>query len=198
MSLLRFLFYNFPLIILGLLLPLSYVRGFGQLSLLSNPTPTELELALSILTNKYHSLFDPTQHTSHITSVQPILTRPHLPIFAESWELCGLYVSRSYQRRGLGTLLLQRGLDQASAERVPVTVRSSPSGMYLYEGKGLRAYEKLGFERFFDTGEKGVRGLVWEPAGMEGRWFESAREKAGEYEEREKERKGKGLDAGKG
>jgi hypothetical protein len=77
--------------------------------------------------------------------------------------------------------MLRWGLDQAAAEGVPIVVRSSPVGMWLYEKAGFQAFEVLGFEKYFETGDRGMYGLVWGSGGMEGKWYERAKKKPEEY-----------------
>jgi GNAT superfamily N-acetyltransferase len=96
-------------------------------------------------------------------------------IFAEAWELSGLYVRREYQRRGLAKIMLKWGLDQAAAEMVPVVVKSSPAGIKTYEQAGFRVFEKL--ELGFNPGGRGINKWVWEPPGMELQWHDRARGK---------------------
>lgn len=138
----------------------------------TKPTPciSGFEAALHLLQDRYYSRVDPTIDHAHMASIKDIISRPHDPeIFAECWELNVLYVATNYQRRGLGTLMLQWGLDQAGNEGVPVIVRSSPVRVWLYEKSGFRSIEKQDFDQYFDPGGRGIHTLIWEPLGVEGR-----------------------------
>jgi hypothetical protein len=88
-------------------------------------------------------------------------------------------VRREYRRRGLGKILLRWGLAQAAAETVLV-VKSSPAGIKLCEQAGFRVFEKMNFRGSFDPGGRGINALVWEPLGMEGRWYDGTKRKVEE------------------
>lgn len=94
-------------------------------------------------------------------------------------------VRREYQRRELGKILLRWGLAQAAAEKVPVVVvKSSPAGIKLHEQAEFQVFEKMDFGGSFDPGGRGVNALVWEPPGMEGRWYDRAKRKVEEEKEK--------------
>jgi GNAT superfamily N-acetyltransferase len=93
-------------------------------------------------------------------------------IFPDAWLLENLTTHADYQRRGIGARLIKWGLDQAEAERVPVSVESSFAGVSLYEKMGFRKFDEMRY------GEKEIETMpvmVWEPACLEGRWFDRAK-----------------------
>ena len=110
------------------------------------------------------------------SSIKEPITRPFdAEVFPDGWEMSGLSVAPEYQRRGLGALMLNWGINQATAENVPVFVKSSPNGVSLYEKAGFRSFEKIHFDTI-DLGEPGMQCLVWEPPALQGRWFDRAKE----------------------
>lgn len=58
--------------------------------------------------------------------------------FHESWSVANLVVDPRYQGRGVGRMLMEWGIRQAAAERVPVGLTASVTGKHLYQ--------KLGFD----------------------------------------------------
>jgi GNAT superfamily N-acetyltransferase len=56
------------------------------------------------------------------------------------YELSGLAIHPDFQRYGIGTLLVQWGIDEAEKEGVPVLVTGEERGVAFYE-------KKLGFRR---------------------------------------------------
>jgi GNAT superfamily N-acetyltransferase len=130
-----------------------------------------LERALQFIRDKSYSYVDPVNNRKNFSDLMSILRKPFdLGVFAEAWELSGFYVRREYQRRGLVKILLEWGLAQAAAEKVPVIVKPSPAGIKSYEQAGFRVFEKIDFGESFGLGERGINLLVWEPPGMEGQW----------------------------
>lgn len=93
-------------------------------------------------------------------------------IFPEAWLLANVVTHKDYQRRGIGTRLVRWGLDQCEAERVPCGVESSFAGMRLYEKLGFRKFEDL---RYGEKEKETMAVMVWEPPGLEGRWFHKAK-----------------------
>lgn len=67
---------------------------------------------------------------------------------SEMWYLVVLAVHPSYQRRGIGQMLLQWGIDQASAESVPIGLEATPEGLKLYERKGFKTVRWVEFNGF--------------------------------------------------
>jgi len=53
-------------------------------------------------------------------------------------DLVTLAISPAYQRRGVGGLLMNWGLEKAREERVPVVLEATPNGLGLYLKKGFR------------------------------------------------------------
>jgi ribosomal protein S18 acetylase RimI-like enzyme len=93
-------------------------------------------------------------------------------VFPEIWHLASLVVDTRYQRRGIGAMLLEWGIEQAQAEMVPCGLESSFAGKKLYEKMGFRTFDEVRF----GAGERDVFAvMVWEPSGVEGRWLEKAR-----------------------
>ncbi|KAL9131693.1 MAG: hypothetical protein Q9217_000434 [Psora testacea] len=83
----------------------------------------------------------------------------------ELWKLQNLCVNPSFQRRGIGALLIQWGKEQATKEKVPVGMSSSEMGSGLYIRQGFKRYATLRVEGFPVAD---VPVFLWEPPGMEG------------------------------
>lgn len=108
-------------------------------------------------------MLDPTVNHEHISNIMPIISKPlDEGAFHESWELDGMYVSPSWQRRGIGNMLLQWGLRQATDESVPIVCKSSSLGVLFYERAGFRSIEEQIFNPYFDPGHKGYHSMVWQ------------------------------------
>ena len=58
-------------------------------------------------------------------------------------ELCFLAVHRDHQRKGVGKVLVQWGLEQAKVHGLPVSLDSAPSGVALYRHLGFREIDKI-------------------------------------------------------
>lgn len=154
-----------------------------------------IERGLLAIKDKYYEYIgrDPTNRRREFTELFSILDKPFDPeVFAEGWELNGLNVAPPYQRRGLAKIMLKWGLDQAAAEGVPAFVKSSPAGVKVYEQMGFRSFEQMDFG-VFNPGGRGMHSLVWEPPGMEGRYYDRAKRKIDE--EKEKKKSEKALEA---
>jgi GNAT superfamily N-acetyltransferase len=78
----------------------------------------------------------------------------------EFWELDGNYVDPKFQRRGPGTQLLHRGIEQARLENIPIVMKSSPVGSCFYEQHGFKSYRQEPSEPFFEVGERGMHLMV--------------------------------------
>jgi ribosomal protein S18 acetylase RimI-like enzyme len=82
------------------------------------------------------------------------------------WHLATLAVSPQFQRRGIGLMLLNFGLEIASREGVPVTLEASLTGQFLYTKAGFQIIER---SRIRDDLE-GVA-MLWEGDASKGRWL---------------------------
>lgn len=60
-------------------------------------------------------------------------------------------------------MLLKWGVDQAKAEDVPIYLKASPTGIFLYEKMGFKSLGERDFSEFFDAGLKGMHDMIWEP-----------------------------------
>jgi GNAT superfamily N-acetyltransferase len=69
----------------------------------------------------------------------------------------------SYQRRGIAGLLTKWGLEIASQERVPVTLKATINAEPLYRHIGFRDYSYNCLAEDIDR-----PALIWEPEGVEG------------------------------
>jgi GNAT superfamily N-acetyltransferase len=125
---------------------------------------TELNRFLHSTTMKYFSFWDPTVHRKNAALLHPVISAecPEAT-FKKCWHLHGLFILPTCQRRGLGALALQWGIDQATSEHVPIVVNSSSKGVGLYEKMGFRGVMKQDFDQFFETGERGMWVMVWNP-----------------------------------
>lgn len=106
-------------------------------------------------------------------------------IFAESWEVDGLFVDVKYQRRGYARIMLDWVFEQARKEQVPVRVKGSPRGGLAYRKHGFRSIGEVGFHRYFDELEFGGENhqlWVWEPEDSEGKWWERAKQRMAEQD----------------
>ncbi|KAJ5691815.1 GNAT family acetyltransferase [Penicillium macrosclerotiorum] len=101
-----------------------------------------LERSLLALESRYLSLVSPDRsvdphrlehyHHACLTDCFPFDNFPEL------WYLGNLAVAPAYQRRGIGRLLLEWGLDHARREHVAVGLEASAKGVGLYERAGFR------------------------------------------------------------
>ncbi|KAF1811833.1 acyl-CoA N-acyltransferase [Eremomyces bilateralis CBS 781.70] len=62
---------------------------------------------------------------------------PILATLPSRWHLSALAVHPAFHRRGIGSQLLEHGLQFADEERVPVTLNASVAGRPLYEKSGF-------------------------------------------------------------
>lgn len=77
----------------------------------------------------------------------------------EHWFMQKLSVDPNWQRKGIGRMLLQWGLERAQEENVPVGLDSTEVGEILYRKVG---FEKIGT---FEMLEEGITFpiLLWRP-----------------------------------
>ena len=76
----------------------------------------------------------------------------------ERWWLDGLAIDPAYQRRGIGSKLMEWGMERSKEEGIPITLDASSAG--------LRLYQKLGFrEAQLNVIVDGIkeRSMVWSP-----------------------------------
>lgn len=150
----------------------------------SNGWGHRIERGLWGLRSNYYQYWSPDP-TNNRAAFGPLMAVVHKPfdqdIFKESWELGGLYVAPAYQRRGLAKTMIKWGLNQAAAEGVPAVVRASPAGNKVYVQTGFRSFEKIDFGGTFQSHGIGCHSLVWEPPGMEGKWYDRAKRQAEEF-----------------
>ncbi|KAI9802144.1 MAG: hypothetical protein M1833_002065 [Piccolia ochrophora] len=83
----------------------------------------------------------------------------------EFWHLNILAVAPSFQRRGVGSLLLDWGQEQVEKEGVPAALEASPFGYGLYLKKGYRPYNSFTISEGLEA-----PALLLEPSGMKGKW----------------------------
>jgi GNAT superfamily N-acetyltransferase len=137
-----------------------------------------------------------SEHTfnhTHMSQIGYLLGRPwDQEVFGESIEVLHCYTRQSFQRGGVGRMLMAWGKERAVEEGVPVIVAGSPVGGVAYRAMGFvdvgsAGAEDGGFAEWFDEVEMGgevMRRWCWEPS-ERGRWVERARANV------EKEKKGK-------
>ena len=85
----------------------------------------------------------------------------------EILKLQHLCVHLAFQRRGVGSMLLDWGKEQAEREGVPIGLESSEKARPMYMHNGFRRYGKM---HLTDFPIDDVPIFIWEPKGMEGRW----------------------------
>lgn len=126
--------------------------------------------------------YDPALNHKNFSALGDILMNDPWDesIFAESWEVDGLFVDVKYQRRGYVRTMLDWVFEQARKEKVPVCVKGSARGGLAYRKHGFRSIGDVGFHKYFDELEYGgeLHQLwVWEPEGLEDKWLERAKQK---------------------
>ncbi|KAJ4290223.1 hypothetical protein N0V90_010438 [Kalmusia sp. IMI 367209] len=83
------------------------------------------------------------------------------------WHLGLIGVSPKFQRRGVGSMLVQQGQKFAAQEGVPMTLEASVVGRRLYLKNGFKKVHEMAIcDGYVD------HLMVWEPAGSEGTWLE--------------------------
>jgi GNAT superfamily N-acetyltransferase len=102
-------------------------------------------------------------------------------VFPEVWYLQTLAVDPTCQRRGVGSLLVNWGLEHARAEGIPAALESSSKGRLMYEKLGFRLLEVLEW-----LGDWKIPVLVWHSSGEyeEGSWFERVKREIDAYRSR--------------
>lgn len=85
----------------------------------------------------------------------------------EFWRLQYLAVHPACRHRGVASLFLDWGKQQAEREGVPIRLGSSELARPLYLKNGFRRYGRI---RIKDFPIENVPTFLWEPRGMEGRW----------------------------
>ena len=72
------------------------------------------------------------------------LLQPHVERDSDAWaELHVIGVDPTYQRRGIGKMLLQYGIDGARADGKDAYLIAAPAGMALYRGNGFQSLGSL-------------------------------------------------------
>ncbi|ORY12158.1 acyl-CoA N-acyltransferase [Clohesyomyces aquaticus] len=69
------------------------------------------------------------------------------------WELSQAFVDPSYQRRGVGRLLLEWGIQLADSAGYPLYLEGTPSGKLLYEQFGFEIKAEAEFPEIIEDGE---------------------------------------------
>jgi GNAT superfamily N-acetyltransferase len=83
------------------------------------------------------------------------------------WHMGILCVSPKFQRRGVGSLLVQQTQRFAADEGLPVTLEASIVGKNLYLKSGFKIVGEVKLcEAYTDAL------MLWEPSGLEGTWLE--------------------------
>ena len=86
---------------------------------------------------------------------------------SEMWKLQNLCVHTDFQRRGIGSMMIKWGQEQAEKEGCPIGLESSMVARPVYLKNGFRIYENIHIKDFpLDD----VPIFIWEPKGMEGKW----------------------------
>lgn len=83
----------------------------------------------------------------------------------EMWKLHNLATDPRFQHRGVGSMLIAWGQEQARRESVYGGLNASIVGQCVYLKKGFRMYGVIPCPGFMD-----VPMMVWEPEGNEGAW----------------------------
>jgi GNAT superfamily N-acetyltransferase len=86
------------------------------------------------------------------------------------WFLGLLGVDPKCQRRGIGQRIVQRGLDVAAQENVPVMLKASPVGRGLYQKMGFNSVKTGGVVD--EVAARAGLPMLWEPPEMKGTWLE--------------------------
>lgn len=101
-------------------------------------------------------------------------------VFPEMWYMATMAVHPSYQRRGIGSTLLNWGLEHARRENIPVGTEASAEGEQLYVKHGFKVVSAMEWSEGHSSPV-----MIWEPEG--GSWVELARAAAEEEGEEDEE-----------
>ncbi|KAK7192007.1 GNAT family protein [Paraphaeosphaeria sporulosa] len=83
------------------------------------------------------------------------------------WHVGLICVSPKFQRRGVGSMLIQQAQKLATDEGLPVTLEASIVGRFLYLKSGFKVVGEVKLcEEYTDAL------MLWEPRGLEGTWLE--------------------------
>jgi ribosomal protein S18 acetylase RimI-like enzyme len=86
------------------------------------------------------------------------------------WFLGLLGVDPKCQRRGIGERIVQRGLDVAEQENLPVMLKASPVGRGLYQKMRFKSVQTGGVVD--EVAARAGLPMLWEPPEMIGTWLE--------------------------
>ncbi|KAK2783421.1 hypothetical protein FQN53_009184 [Emmonsiellopsis sp. PD_33] len=134
-----------------------------------------LETFLQTIEEQYTSFFhlDKSSDASNLAAFVDA-TANNFPstIFPEMWYLALLGIHPGYQRRGIGALLVNWGVEQAQAEHIPAGLESSVMGSGLYQKFGFRLLSKSKW-----INGQWLSAMLWEPAGLSEKesWFIKAK-----------------------
>lgn len=105
-----------------------------------------LERTLLSIENRYYDLISPDRSLDHerLEQYNKICeTGFDFDTIPELWFLSTVAVDPVHQRRGLGRLLVQWGLDRAQEEQASVALDASLHGIGLYEALGFRTVDTV-------------------------------------------------------
>ena len=124
------------------------------------------------------TLFEAAEFYNHTLRLDKSLDYNRLDIFrtesiqdfnaiSEMWKLQNLCVHTGFQRRGIGSMMIKWGQEQAEKEGCPIGLESSMVARPVYLKNGFRIYGNMNINDFpLDD----VPIFIWEPKGMEGKW----------------------------
>ncbi|KAJ4356686.1 uncharacterized protein N0V89_004722 [Didymosphaeria variabile] len=84
------------------------------------------------------------------------------------WHMGLICVSPKFQRRGVGSMLVQHSQRLAADDKLPLTLEASIVGRKLYLKSGFKL---VGEAKLCEEFTDGL--MVWEPVGMEGTWLDA-------------------------
>lgn len=129
-------------------------------------SPAGVERVLLGLEIRYNGLLERSSDKKAIERFAEATEYNFYSTLQDYWHLATLAVSPTFQRRGIGQMLLDYGLAIASREHVPVTLESSVTGRFLYTKTGFRIIERSAIEEDLE----GVA-MLWEGDAFKGRWL---------------------------